>query len=182
MSPGRKPEALAGFDGGPRQHDATHALARERIDRGGDGEVRLARAGRSDADDDVVVGDELEVLRLARRLRLDDAAHAGQHDALGTVRCRRANAPGVMRSTSSASSGMRWRAASIMRWAIDAALSTDSDGPVTVSVSPRSATRAPVCLASSMRFASFTPASVSRSAPSTFSRCVIVSSGIRGLH
>ena len=85
----------------------------------------------------------------------------------------------VMRRTSSASSGMRWRAASTMRWAIEVALSTDSDVPETVSVSPRSATRAPVCRASSVRLESFTPDSVSGSAPSTLMRCVIVSSGIR---
>ncbi len=37
----------------------------ERIDRRRHGEVRLARARGADADDDVVLGDLLEVLRLA---------------------------------------------------------------------------------------------------------------------
>ena len=52
----KKAEALAGFHRGTREHDATHALPRERVDRHRDGEIRLARSRRADADDDVVVG------------------------------------------------------------------------------------------------------------------------------
>ncbi len=48
-------EILPRFDGGTREHDAAHALSRQRVDRGGDGEVGLPRSGRADADDDVVL-------------------------------------------------------------------------------------------------------------------------------
>jgi hypothetical protein len=76
----------------------------------------------------------------------------------------------LMRSTSSASSTCRWRAASIMRCATTTARSTTSAEPEIESTSPRIATRAPVCRASSVRFESFTPASVRGSTPSALSR------------
>ena len=72
----------------------------------------------------------------------------------------------LIRSTSSAVSGICCLAVSIIRCAIGIARATDSAFPLIVSVSPRSAIFAPVCFASSIRFSSFTPASVSMSAPS----------------
>ena len=84
---GKKAEVLARLDGGSREHDATHTLSRQRVDRRGDGEIRLARSRRSDADDDVVVLNLLEILRLTRRLRLYDFSNARERDAL-QARCR----------------------------------------------------------------------------------------------
>src|SRR5438270_10919208 len=57
-----------------------------------------------------------------------------------------------------------------------AARSTKSRAPVMVSVSPRQVTRTPPNRESSIRLASFTPASVSGSAPSVEIFCVTVSS------
>ena len=48
MSPGRKPEVLARFDGRPRQHDARDGAGFQRFDGGGDGEIGLAGAGRTE--------------------------------------------------------------------------------------------------------------------------------------
>ena len=52
---GQEAEPLAGLDRRPREHDALHRAALERVDRAGDGEVGLAGAGRADAEGDVVV-------------------------------------------------------------------------------------------------------------------------------
>ena len=113
-------EALARFDRGAREHDAPHALSRQRIDGRGHGEIRLARSGRPDADDDVVVRDLLQILGLPWRLRLNDAC------ARPAARCAaRRRWPGprrrslavaaidhsLRRSTSSGVSSVRWRAA-----------------------------------------------------------------------
>src|SRR5689334_16981815 len=81
-----------------------------------------------------------------------------------------------MRSTSSGVSSRRCRADSIILRAMSAARSTNSSGPVMLSVSPRSATFTPPILDSSTRLPSLTPASVSRSAPSVFRRCVVLPS------
>ncbi len=85
----------------------------------------------------------------------------------------------LRRSTSSGSSGTRCFAASTIRCATGVARSTSSSGPVSVSVSPRSDTFTPAMRASSMRLASLTPASVSRSAPSVEMRWTTASSLIR---
>ncbi len=77
-------ERLPGLDGRSREHDSSHALPHERVHRRGHGEIGLAGTGRSDPDHDVLLGDLLQVLRLARRLGLHDGTHAGQGDA----RCR----------------------------------------------------------------------------------------------
>ncbi len=56
---GQEAEFLAGFDRGAHQQNAAHALLFERRDRARDREIRLAGAGRADAEIDVV-------LRIAR--------------------------------------------------------------------------------------------------------------------
>src|SRR6185437_1803702 len=63
-----------------------------------------------------------------------------------------------------------------MRMAIPDERSMASAGPDSVSVSPRSVTLTPPTRDSSTRLASFTPASVSGSAPSVDRRCVTSSS------
>src|SRR6185437_157393 len=82
----------------------------------------------------------------------------------------------LMRITSSGVSGRSWRAASSMRCASGCARSTSAPGPESESESPRSDTFTPVSRDSSSRLASLTPASVSWSAPSAFSRLVTASS------
>src|SRR5258708_34289055 len=72
---------LARLARGPGEHDSAHALLGQRIDGGGHGEMRLARARRADSDDDVVVLNVAEVLALPRRLRLDDPADTRQRDS-----------------------------------------------------------------------------------------------------
>ena len=47
-------EPLAGLDRRPHQHDAPHAIGLQRLDRAGDGQVGLARAGRADAEREIV--------------------------------------------------------------------------------------------------------------------------------
>ena len=54
-----------------------------------DGEVGLTRARRPDADDDVVLRDQLHVLGLPRRLGLDDAPHAPGVRGASRPACRR---------------------------------------------------------------------------------------------
>ena len=87
--PREKAEALTGFDGRTREHDAAHTFAHERIDGGSDREVRLACASRTDADDDIVLADLLEILRLSWRLGLYTAPRAGQHQRIAVVCIRR---------------------------------------------------------------------------------------------
>src|SRR5207237_7963068 len=74
--------AFPRLDRRPRQHDAPNALAGQRVDGRGDGEIRLSRSCRTDADDDVVVVHLTHVIGLARRFRLNDAPDAGERDAL----------------------------------------------------------------------------------------------------
>lgn len=64
---GQKAEPLARFDGRARQHDALDLIALQRIHGAGDGEIRLARAGRPDAERHVVRDDLLQILALHRR-------------------------------------------------------------------------------------------------------------------
>ena len=64
---GKKTQPLAGLDGGAHQHEALDDVAFQRVDRAGDGEIRLAGAGRSDAESDVVVLDVLQIRDLVRR-------------------------------------------------------------------------------------------------------------------
>src|SRR5438067_2043298 len=58
------------------------AFSRECVDGGCHREVRLARSGRSDPDDDVVVLNLSQILALPWRLRLNDPSYAGKSDAL----------------------------------------------------------------------------------------------------
>ena len=60
-------EPLARLDRRPHEHDAPHALGLQRLDGAGDGEVRLARARRADAEGEVVAADVREILALVRR-------------------------------------------------------------------------------------------------------------------
>ena len=52
---GQEAEPLAGFDRGARQDDALDLAAHQHIDRGGDGEIGLAGAGRAEAEHQIVV-------------------------------------------------------------------------------------------------------------------------------
>src|SRR5436190_2431200 len=78
--PGEEAETLPSLHGRPGEHDAPDTLARQRLHRRRDGGIRLPRPRRSDADDDVVLGDLRQILRLAGRLRLDQSPHARQRD------------------------------------------------------------------------------------------------------
>ena len=170
MSPGQEAEALARLDRGPREDDAPDALARERVDGGGDREIGLARSGRPDTDDDVVLRHQLQVLGLPAGLGLDDLADAGQRRCAS--RCRRRSrflraAPRCSsRSTSSAVSGiccLRGVDHSLRDWH---RARHRFRGPADRQrLAAQRDLRA--CLLRQLdRFASFTPASVSMSAPS----------------
>ena len=78
-------ELLARLDGRPREHDATDLLGEQARDRLRHREVGLARAGRTDAEDDVVLLDGFEILALRRRLGHDLALGRGAHAALEEV-------------------------------------------------------------------------------------------------
>ena len=64
---GQEAEALACFDGGARENDAADALADERLDGHGDGEISFAGAGGSDAEDEIVALDGFEIAALCDR-------------------------------------------------------------------------------------------------------------------
>src|SRR5688572_26369742 len=83
--PRKKAKTFSSFDCGPREDDPPNTLLRERIDRSGDSEICLPRSCRPDSDDDVVLGDDLEILALAARLRLNDLADSGKDDALKVI-------------------------------------------------------------------------------------------------
>src|SRR3712207_6383125 len=79
MSPGRKPSRspastagrLAGLYRGAREDDPPDLPCRERGDREGDREVRLARAGGADRERHGVTADRVDVALLRDRLRGD---------------------------------------------------------------------------------------------------------------
>ena len=60
----QEPELLAGLDRRPRQDDARHALREQIRDGLRHREIRLARAGRADAEHDVVLIDRFEIAPL----------------------------------------------------------------------------------------------------------------------
>ncbi len=64
---GQKSQAFTSLDRRTHQHQTLDAVAFERIDRAGDGQIGLAGAGRADRKGDVVFLDLLEVFNLARR-------------------------------------------------------------------------------------------------------------------
>ncbi len=85
-------QPLAGLDRGPDEHEALDGVALERVDGAGDGEVRLAGAGRADAERDVVLLDVLQVQRLVRRAAVQIGAARAQARAVvvaaaGAARC-----------------------------------------------------------------------------------------------
>ena len=125
---------------------------------GGDREVRLPGPGRPDPGDDVVVRNESEIFRLTRRLRLDDRSPDTRQRTI-----RVSPPPPGSRDRPCSCAGRHpppapspCFAASIIRCATDAARSTASAVPTSVSVSPRRATRVPVWRCSSIRLASLT--------------------------
>jgi hypothetical protein len=89
---GQEAEALAGFHGWARQHDALDGVALERIDRARDRQIRLAGAGRADAQRQVVRQDAAQVFALHRRAAMQIGAPRMQHRrqvvAVGHVEAR----------------------------------------------------------------------------------------------
>ena len=73
---GQEAELLARLDGRPRQDDAADLLGQQVADRLRHRQIGLARAGRADAEDDVVLLDRLEVAPLVGALRVDATARA----------------------------------------------------------------------------------------------------------
>ncbi len=67
---GEKAQAFAGLHRRAGEHDALHRAALERIHRTGHGEIRLAGAGRADAEGDVVCGHVFQVAGLVGRAAL----------------------------------------------------------------------------------------------------------------
>src|ERR1700722_6383041 len=78
----QKAEILPGLDRRTGEDDPAHALAGQRIDRRRNRQVGLASARGADADDDVVLGDFLQVFGLSRRLGCDDRPNPRQGDPL----------------------------------------------------------------------------------------------------
>ena len=66
---GQEAELFAGFDRRARENDARHFLAHQRGNAHGDGEIGLAGAGGSDAEDQIVALDGFEVAALVDGLR-----------------------------------------------------------------------------------------------------------------
>ena len=71
---GQEAQPLARLDRRAREDDAVDALGAKRRDRLRHGKIRLARAGRADADRDRVLLDRVEIRALAERLCLDGLA------------------------------------------------------------------------------------------------------------
>ena len=86
-------QALARLDRRAHQHDALDRVALQRVDGAGHREVRLAGAGRTDAERDVVRGDRLEVRHLVGRAAVQVGAPRVQHRraVLGFVASRNAS-------------------------------------------------------------------------------------------
>jgi hypothetical protein len=77
QGPREEAEPLPGLDGGPGEDETVHLARPERTHRRTHREVRLARAGRTDAERDRVLRDRVEVAPLADGLRADRAAAVG---------------------------------------------------------------------------------------------------------
>ena len=68
---GQESQTLAGFHRGPRQNNAVHLLVQQRGDGHGNRQVRLAGAGRPDAEHHVMALDRFQIAALIRTLGLD---------------------------------------------------------------------------------------------------------------
>ena len=77
---GQEAERLPRLDGRTRQDDAADLLVAERVDRHRHREVRLAGAGRTDAERDGVLADGVDVALLVDGARADLAAAVRPHD------------------------------------------------------------------------------------------------------
>ena len=77
---GQKAEPLARLDRGARENDAVDLPLAERRDRGGDGEIGLARASGTDADGDGILRNGVHILLLPDGLGLDGAALGADAD------------------------------------------------------------------------------------------------------
>ena len=89
--PRQEAELLAGFHGRPHQQNARDRLRLQRAHRTRHREVRLAGAGRADAETDVVHPDGRQVLALIRAARADQPAAGADR---GRVRVRRSHLAG----------------------------------------------------------------------------------------
>src|SRR5437588_120614 len=78
-------EPLPGRHGRAHAHNALHLPLPQEVDRHRDREVRLARARRADAKDEVVVLHRPDVAGLAVGARPDEAAALERRQALGTL-------------------------------------------------------------------------------------------------
>jgi hypothetical protein len=85
---GQEAEALAGLDGGAGEDDAVDLAARQRGRGGRDGQPRLARARRPDAEGDRVAPDRVDVALLLDRLRRDLRRAVAPDDVLEDLRRR----------------------------------------------------------------------------------------------
>ncbi len=70
--PGKKAEALARFDGGPRKNDAVDLFGQQRGDGHGHGQVRLARAGGANGKDHVEIFERFDIALLIGALGRND--------------------------------------------------------------------------------------------------------------
>ena len=82
---GQEAQLLAGLDRGPGQDDAVDGLVLEEGQGHGHGQVGLARPGRADAEDEVVVPDGLDVVLLVEALGVDGLAREVQGLGRGVV-------------------------------------------------------------------------------------------------
>ena len=98
---GQEAQALARLDRRPGQHDAADAAGLERLDRGGDGEIGLAGAGRPERQDQVVAADR----RHEGALRFALAGGRCGHSLLALAPRRPGHAPTVPRTAARHSSG-----------------------------------------------------------------------------
>ena len=102
---GQEAQVLAGLDGRPGQDDPVDLLGLQRLDGLGHGEVRLAGAGRADAEDHRVLVDRVDVALLVQRLGPDRLA-ARREDVVrqhvrGAARPPRSASIDTIRSTPS---------------------------------------------------------------------------------
>lgn len=79
-------ETLTSLDSRARQDDAPHLLVAQGRDSHDDSQVRLARAGRSDAERDGIVADRIEVEPLPQRLGAHMAAARSHEDRVAEER------------------------------------------------------------------------------------------------
>ena len=101
--PGQEPEALPGLHDRPRDDELSPRLAEHLLQRLGDGEVRLARPCRTDAEDELVPLDGLEVQGLVVGAGIDLAVPVGDDDEVPLEELR------FLRSRRSASEPWRER-------------------------------------------------------------------------